>query len=433
MRRISWNLLVIYFLKLALTASACLLFLAFPSEGATDDADSLYKAHSDSVYQIRVIEIKSGKKASAGSAFCVGTNGLLVSNYHVVNRVIGYPRLYRLECIESDGTAFPLEIVDIDVIHDLAILRSGRESMRGLRLSKTSPEKGRTLYVLGNPLDLGMVIVDGTYNGLIEKSRYEKILFSGSLNSGMSGGPAIVSNGDVIGVSVSTAGDQISFLVPVKYLTSLLSRVNSTAADKPVDLHKRIEQQLFENQKQYISRLLRGKWGLDTLGAAKLPKINDDTIQSWGGTERDAESLHDYTRTYAGSRDEIFLSPELSTGKIYYLCKWYTDKGLGTARFYNLLEDHFGRSPSSGDAEEDDVTNFETHSDFVTIAGREWRVSLSARNYKKYPSLYDLTLSMASLHSTDHALLIDVVLIGVGEEDGAAFLKFFMEAIQWEN
>ena len=55
---------------------------------------------------------------------------------------------------------------------------------------------------MGNPHDLGMTIIEGTYNGLIQTSRFQKILFSGSLNSGMSGGPAMDDKGRVIGVGV---------------------------------------------------------------------------------------------------------------------------------------------------------------------------------------------------------------------------------------
>ena len=55
---------------------------------------------------------------------------------------------------------------------------------------------------MGNPHDLGMSIVEGTYNGLLEKSLYRKIHFSGALNGGMSGGPALSrSSGKLVGLN----------------------------------------------------------------------------------------------------------------------------------------------------------------------------------------------------------------------------------------
>ena len=52
--------------------------------------------------------------------------------------------------------------------------------------------KGERIYAMGNPLDLGFTIVEGTYNGLVDKSYDERIHFSGAINPGMSGGPLCV-------------------------------------------------------------------------------------------------------------------------------------------------------------------------------------------------------------------------------------------------
>ena len=44
---------------------------------------------------------------------------------------------------------------------------------------------------MGNPLDLGFTIVEGTYNGFVEKSYNPRMHFTGAINPGMSGGPAV--------------------------------------------------------------------------------------------------------------------------------------------------------------------------------------------------------------------------------------------------
>jgi S1-C subfamily serine protease len=54
---------------------------------------------------------------------------------------------------------------------------------------------------IGNPLDLGFTIVEGTYNGLVDKSYDERIHFSGSINPGMSGGPVAAATGASSGVT----------------------------------------------------------------------------------------------------------------------------------------------------------------------------------------------------------------------------------------
>lgn len=399
---------------------------------AAGNADTLYQDHNHCLYQIRVVENISGKKATIGSAFCVNTKGLLATNYHVVSQAFRYPDRYRLECTSSDGELLALQIKDIDVIHDLAVVQSDRTLPQSLRLNPSDLQKGTTIYALGNPMDLGMTIVDGTYNGLLEKSFYEKILFSGSLNSGMSGGPAINFNGHVIGVNVSTRGKQISFLVPVKYLQQMLDRIDGTKEEAP-DLQKRAEQQLIENQNQYMSRLLTANWVNDPLGNSNVPRIDDDAIASWGNTPIDEEALYNYTYISSRSKDWIYLAHDLSTGRISYTCRWYETEELNTFRFYTMLEKEFGKSLQANNAGEIDVTNFESTSRFVQLDRKSWRVVFSCRNYKKFPELYDVVVKMISVSEPQAALLVDLELLGVTQDMGLKFTQKVMEAIQWEN
>lgn len=402
--------------------------------GEADPADALYGKYRDALCQVRVIEIISGKKAAIGSGFCVSTNGDLATNYHVVHQAILYPNLYRIECEGSDGETIPLRILDVDVVHDLAVVRGDRPLPEHLALGPTAPNKGTTLYALGNPLDLGMVIVSGTYNGMAEKSFHDKILFSGSLNPGMSGGPALNGAGQVVGVNVSTAGNEISFLVPVPFLSVLLDRIDRAGPDASVDLHRRIEEQLLDNQRKYLARLLDAEWRLDPLGDARIPVIVDATLRTWGDTKRDDEdALYERTYMVSTSTDDIHVSGTFSTAHVRYSFRWYATHQLNPFRFYTLLESDFQDLGTLNQIEKDDVTNFESHADFVRVAGRDWRVVLSVRTYKKYPGLHDLFITMCSVSDPDRALLSDLWLTGVSEEMGLAFAGKFMEAIQWPD
>ena len=90
--------------------------------------------------------------------------------------------------------------------------------------------KGERLYSMGNPLDLGFTIIEGTYNGRVEHSYNEGIHFSGALNPGMSGGPAVTAEGQVVGVNVATrrGGQLVSFLVLARFAEALLQRVRNS-------------------------------------------------------------------------------------------------------------------------------------------------------------------------------------------------------------
>jgi len=132
-----------------------------------------------------------------------------------------------------------------------------------------------------------MTIVQGTYNGLIEKSFYQKILFSGSLNPGMSGGPTLNNQGEVIGINVATSGNQISFLVPVSHLHTLVTN----RAQAPIaNYEHHIETQLLTDQQDKYSRLLQLKWPRQTLGKATIAGEIDQYFHCWGETKDKKET-----------------------------------------------------------------------------------------------------------------------------------------------
>ena len=68
---------------------------------------------------------------------------------------------------DHEGKKSPLTLQSVDVINDLAIVkRETIQSMPFFSLATKAPMKGEELYSLGNPHDLGMIVVPGTYNGL---------------------------------------------------------------------------------------------------------------------------------------------------------------------------------------------------------------------------------------------------------------------------
>ncbi|MCK5359267.1 MAG: trypsin-like peptidase domain-containing protein, partial [Gammaproteobacteria bacterium] len=200
------------------------MFLVSSSSYAEDKAKLIFSQSSPMVLQVKVIDKASGNKSTIGSGFQVSSSGVIATNYHVVSDFILDPEKYSIEVLDHNDKAIDATLINFDIVHDLALLKIKNLEMSALNLSQTQPSQGNRIYSMGNPHDLGMTIIEGTYNGLVEGSRYQKYLFSGSLNSGMSGGPVLNNAGDVIGVNVSKGGEQISFLVPVKHLKALMEQ-----------------------------------------------------------------------------------------------------------------------------------------------------------------------------------------------------------------
>ena len=105
-----------------------------------------------------------------------------------------------MELRRADGTSEHLELVNFDVVNDLALVKTKQpvSSALAFSLADALPQQGVPIYSLGNPHDFGMIVVPGTFNGLKTNSFYQRIHFTGSINPGMSGGPAVDGRGHVI-------------------------------------------------------------------------------------------------------------------------------------------------------------------------------------------------------------------------------------------
>jgi len=398
---------------------------------ADDAAEKIFSAYQQQIVQVRIVDRGSGAKAAIGSGFSVSADGLIVTNYHVVSEMINRPENYRVEMIVDDSEARDLELMAVDVVHDLAVLRLA-EPWRGfLRLATQRPAMGEQLYSFGNPHDLGLTIVQGTYNGLIEKSLYEKIHFTGAINPGMSGGPTINRLGEVVGVNVSTAGNQISFLVPVKYVATLLQRVPAAAPD-PEALTASIREQLFANQAEYMEKLLTMPFTTVEIGDYQLPGELAPFIKCWGDTQPKEERLYSKVFQSCSTADDIYLSEHMETGVIRFRHELFSTDELGALRFFNYLEKDFGNAHLTLMGREANVSNYACQSDFVSNDGLDAKTVLCLRGYKEYEGLYDLFLSAATLQKSDEVLHTTLVLAGISKENALRFAQTYFESIAWK-
>jgi hypothetical protein len=411
----------------------CLIYTLYVLTYAinTNTADVIFQKSQNCVYQIRVIDISTQKKSSIGSGFAVSENGFLATNYHVVAEYINEPKRFRLECIGPDGALNSLKLIDLDIVHDLAIVLLSKDSIPFLPFKSNVPSKGTRIYAMGNPLDLGMTIIEGTYNGLIKQSLYEKILFSGSLNPGMSGGPSLDTYGNVIGINVSTSGNEISFLVPVNYLQQLLDSIKQRKPDSTINFTSRIEQELFENQERYMSLLLNTDWKSDTLGKCVIPREIDKIFKSWGETSADSEMLYTASFVYSVTNDDIYISPTLTTGSIGINYSWYESTQLSPSRFFRLLESHYENTSIPNFDAEKELMPPRTLSRFVTISEQTWKATTCIWKYKKFTRLHDVVMTLALVSKTNTCMMIELKLLGVSRDKALAFCEKFMGAIAW--
>ena len=75
---------------------------------------------------------------------------------------------YRIEWLDQAGAAHAGRILAVDVIRDLAVIGTDRPTTRFFSIGPVPIAKGTRIYSLGHPEDLGLSIVEGVYNGLLE-------------------------------------------------------------------------------------------------------------------------------------------------------------------------------------------------------------------------------------------------------------------------
>lgn len=420
-----------------LTVKARLIFLlwilAACQQAHAQQATSLFNEYSNRIYQIRIVEQASGKQAALGSGFQISPDGVVVTNYHVVSEYTSHPGRYRIEYLGHNGARGEMQLIDIDVVNDLSLLKKDDYGGAYLRLSDSPPVQGEAIFSLGNPHDLGLTVIPGTYNGVSAHSLYKRIHFSGSINPGMSGGPVLNSNGEAIGINVATAGNQISFLVPVNRLVALIERPRSgfIKLDK---IKAIITRQLEANQRQVIGDLVDQDWLTSGFREANVPNEIAEYIRCWGSTENDPDAAYENFMSLCSQDEYIYLSSSFTTGSIVYQFNWLEAGELNLFQFYNLYQSQIENVFPDNYAGENDVSNFECHEDFHTktaAAGVVTKGTFCARRYKEYPGLYDVLYLGATVHENRKGLVSHFTLAGVSMEMAMRFTRKFLSTVTW--
>src|SRR5687768_16073665 len=140
-------------MKKVLTLSAALLLtltavspglLRAQTPGAT--TQEIFKQFSEHVVKIEVVETGSAAKASVGTGFYASAGGHIVTNYHVISKLIHTPDRYRIEVTDLSGQPTQATVLGVDVVCDLAVLRTNRRPKGYLTLEVKAVEQGTRRY-----------------------------------------------------------------------------------------------------------------------------------------------------------------------------------------------------------------------------------------------------------------------------------------------
>ena len=174
-----------------------------------------------------------------GSGFVITTDGLIVTNKHVVS----LPNAkYRV--ITKDDKTYDVVKIYRDPDNDLAIVKINATGLTPVEMGDSSKIKvgqmaiaiGTALGEFRNTVTVGVIsgvgrgiTAGGPFSGSAEKLD-NVIQTDAAINPGNSGGPLLNSSGQVIGVNtaVSAEGQGIGFALPINVVKDAVNNFNTT-------------------------------------------------------------------------------------------------------------------------------------------------------------------------------------------------------------
>lgn len=395
------------------------------------ESKKIYQMHENSVFQIRVLNRETGKKTSIGSGFIVGNGRQIATNFHVINKIILEPDLFYVTYLTKNGREGELNLLALDVVHDLALLDSDEYLGQAITAGDLPP-KGAPVFAMGNPLDLGLSLAVGTNGGILNQTDDSRILFSGSLNPGMSGGPTFNEDGKAIGINVATARNDISFIVPSKFLKQLITSSKNIDRGSSANLKIEVAEQLLAYEKNYIEDLLNETWPTIQLRQLTLPGTISPTVRCWDNSAKlNANALFKRYQIRCANKNHVYLDDANKfVGELIYEYYWLESDQLDTVRFHNLYQ-KLNKDQIENNLSQEEVSNFNCNTWFVEISTEEFKVNLCRREYVEYAGLSDLLFTAALTGHDNQGFFITFIMTGTDFNATLPLVKKFLENIVW--
>jgi len=163
---------------------------------------------------------RSYSSQSLGSGFVWSSEGIIVTNNHVVEGAS------RITVNFSDGTQLAAKLIGVDPDSDVAVLRVDAKNLLAAPIGTSSDLLiGETVIAVGNPFGLSGTVTTGVVSALgrsvpskeAGRTFTDFIQTDASINPGNSGGPLLNIEGRVIGINtmIYANAQGIGFAIPV--------------------------------------------------------------------------------------------------------------------------------------------------------------------------------------------------------------------------
>lgn len=214
---------------------------------------------------------------SGGSGFVISRDGLVITNYHVVEGASEVK-------VHLGDRDYPAEVKGTDPATDIALLKiDAGNSLRYLELGDSEEVRvGDWVMVIGNPLNLdktvttGVVSAKGRSIGISDVSFENFIQTDAAINFGNSGGPLVDMQGRVVGIAtaINYGAENIGFAVPVNTLKQILPQLREKGTVSRGYLGVQIGTVTYEQAQAF---------GLEKGGGALVGRVEENTPAARAG------------------------------------------------------------------------------------------------------------------------------------------------------
>jgi len=174
--------------------------------------------------------------SSSGSGFAITSNGLIVTNNHVIEGA----KTIKIRGVNGNfNKTYLAKVIITDKNNDLSIIKIDDPSFSSLGsipyiVKSSSANVGENVFVLGYPLRASMGDEIKLTNGIISsKSGFQGDITSYQITAaaqpGNSGGPLFNNNGNLIGIvnSKNTEAENASYAIKSSYLLNLINLLDN--------------------------------------------------------------------------------------------------------------------------------------------------------------------------------------------------------------
>lgn len=320
--------------------SAC-LYLAATTYAAPPSSQVIFESTRPSVVEVVTKARGNQGIAAAASGFLAQHKDWIVTNYHAVTNVVFEPQEHELEVVTHDRQRIQAQVISVDVRNDLAVLKL-QAPMKSpvLQLREKPAAKGESGYSMGKPGNYQHSIVGGTFNGVIDEATTPQLVFSGAINPGMSGGPTLDKNGQVVGVNVasSTENQLLGLAVPAQALATLLRRTQSQTPPDNAALRQEIARQFAAFGRLQFDSMAQARQPVRQLGPFQVQ--GDLAADKECQTSRQKQAKRSYQQLLqrCDSPSGLYIMPKLYAGQMVSATFWLQGKGLGDFSMSRVVE-----------------------------------------------------------------------------------------------